>query len=349
MKNNSKYLLFFILGFLAFALYSFISRNNANPKGNVVKYMADEDENEIIEQTLSELSIESLRKRTFPGSKIVVEETLSSATGYDKYIVSYMSDGNRIYALMTIPTGVKPESGWPVVVFNHGYIPPAQYRTTERYVAYQDAFAKAGYITFKSDYRGHGSSEGEPSGAYGSDGYTIDVLNAVSSLKKDSRVDIDNIGMWGHSMGGYITLRSMVTTKDIKVGVIWAGVVGSHAELLNNWRRRSPSLTPRLPTGARRWRDELVESYGTPEKNPKFWDSISATSYMKDISGPVQIHHGTKDTSVPIEFARSLEKRLKDAEKNVELNEYLGDDHNLSQSFSTAIQRSVEFFDRYLK
>ena len=61
---------------------------------------------------------------------------------------------------MTIPTGQRPASGWPVIIFNHGFIPPALYRTTERYVAYVDAIARSGYIVFKSDYRGNGFSEG---------------------------------------------------------------------------------------------------------------------------------------------------------------------------------------------
>lgn len=61
-----------------------------------------------------------------------------------------------------MPNGPRPKSGWPVIIFNHGHIPPAQYRTTERHVAYVDAFARAGYIVFKSDYRGQGSSEGHP-------------------------------------------------------------------------------------------------------------------------------------------------------------------------------------------
>ena len=67
------------------------------------------------------------------------------------------------------PVGVikRPPSGWPVVVFNHGYIPPDQYRTTERYVAYVAAFAHRGYIVFKPDYRGHGFSEGTARGGYG--------------------------------------------------------------------------------------------------------------------------------------------------------------------------------------
>ena len=121
---------------------------------------------------------------------------------YDPLLVSYESDGLKIYALLTVPNGDEPATGWPVVIFNHGYIPPAQYRTTERYVAYVDAFARNGYIVFRSDYRGHGSSEGEARGGYGSPDYTIDVLNAVSSIKRFPDADPNRIGMWGHSMGG---------------------------------------------------------------------------------------------------------------------------------------------------
>jgi len=58
---------------------------------------------------------------------------------------------------------VKPATGWPVIIFNHGYIPPTVYRTTERYLAYVDAFARNGYIVFKPDYRAFGSSQGTPS------------------------------------------------------------------------------------------------------------------------------------------------------------------------------------------
>ena len=49
-----------------------------------------------------------------------------------------MSDGYKIYAVMTVPDGPVPAAGWPAIIFNHGYTAAAQYRTTERYVAYQD-------------------------------------------------------------------------------------------------------------------------------------------------------------------------------------------------------------------
>src|SRR5690606_2633700 len=130
-----------------------------------------------------------------------------------------------------------------------------------------------------------GNSEGEARGGYGSNDYTIDVLNAVSSIKKLPYVDENRIGMWGHSMGGHITLRNMVVNGEIKAGVIWAGVVASYPDLLNNWRRGNN--TPRPQTTRRSsWRNELSEQYGTPETNPEFWNSISANSYLGEISGP---------------------------------------------------------------
>ena len=303
-----------------------------------------------IDEDLQELSIEILKNGKYPGSDIIAEETLQPGSNYKRYLASYLSEGYKIFALLTIPNGIKPENGWPVIVFNHGYIQPSQYRTTEKYIAYTDGFSRNGYIVFRSDYRGHGSSEGEATGGYGSNNYTIDILNAVASIKKFDQADPNKIGMWGHSMGGHITLRSMVVSKDIKAGVIWAGVVASYPDLLSKWRRGSTTPSP-FPTNSTRgsWRIKLTEKYGTPKQNPQFWNSISSNSYLPDISGPLQLHHGTADLSVPVEFSTILTDQMENVGREVELYTYPNDDHNLSGNFSLAMKRSIEFFDKYLK
>jgi len=294
------------------------------------------------------LQIASMRVRDYPGSDIVIEQTLDPGANYSRYLVSYLSEGLKIYALMTIPNGEKPSTGWPVVIFNHGFIPPDVYVTTERYIAYVDLIARSGYIVFRSDYRGHGNSEGNAAGAYSTPDYTVDVLNAVASMKRHADADPNRIGMWGHSMGGYITLRSMVITGDIKAGVIWAGVVGSYPDLLTRWRRGTGSSVPSTPRPGS-WRNTLVGTYGSPEENPEFWNSISANSYLIDLSGPIQLHHGTADADVPLEFSELLFYQMLEAEQYVELYKYDGDNHNISNYFSLAMQRTIEFFDWYVK
>jgi len=337
-------IIFIVLVLAAGILFYKYKNNNVLLENPLIKI------DQVIDVVQHPLEVSYMRKQEYPGSEIMIEDELPAGSNYDRFLTSYQSEGLKIYALLTVPKGDAPEGGWPVIVFNHGYIPPAQYRTTERYVAYTDAFSRNGYVLFRPDYRGHGDSEGEPTGAYYSPGYTIDVLNAVSSIKKYPGVNPEKIGMWGHSMGGSITLRTMVTTSDVKVGVIWAGVVASYEDMATNWRRRTP-FTPSVQEQQvrRPGRQQLIDTYGDFGENPSFWESISPIFHVSEISGPVQIHHGTADAEVPVLFSERLRDAMQVAGKEVEMFTYEGDDHNLSANLGLALQRSVEFFDKYLK
>ena len=284
------------------------------------------------------LQIEMMRQQSYPGSPIIVEQTLTPGANYDQYVVSYQSDGYKIYALMTIPNGTKPATGWPVIVFNHGYIVPSAYRTTEGYVAYVDAIARSGYIVFKSDLRGHGNSEGGNSVddvVYGTPAYTVDVLNAVASLQDYEDADPNRIGMWGHSMGGQLMLRAMVVSQDIKAGVIWAGDIAPYPDLVAAYWG---------------WDNEFIKEYGSLEQNPDFWASVTPNTYLSDLSGPLELHHSTTDEEVPVAWSEALAEACQAVDgPSCELYTYPGDNHNISANFGIAMQRTVAFFDRYVK
>jgi len=336
-------IVFFIL--VVILLLIFIPKTKY-PKKNSQEPQVLEEVTEI-----NPLMISAMRKKNYPGSQIQIEETLASGSNYKQYIASYLSEGLKIYGLLTIPESDKPKEGFPAIIFNHGYIPPEEYRTTERYVAYVDGFARNGYVVFKPDYRGHGNSEGKPEGAYYSPAYTTDVLNALSSVKKLKEVNPQKIGMWGHSLGGNITMRIMVIDRDIKAGVIWSGVVGTYDDMLTRWVRAVPfrPSTSEAQAHVTSIRKQLVEKYGNPSQNSPFWKSIDPHYFLNDISGPIELHHGLADEEVPLSFSKSFYDDLKKAGKTVELYTYEGADHNLSQGFSLAMQRSVEFFEKYLK
>lgn len=307
--------------------------------------------NKVVTMPRNPMSIEFMRQAEYPGSEIAIEETLTPQKTYNRYIASYYSDGLKIYALLLVPGTQKPAGGFPVIVLNHGYIIPGRYTPDGNYVAYSDAFARAGYIVFKPDYRGNGNSEGEPTGAYFSPDYIIDDLNAISSIKKYKDVNPSKIGVWGHSMGGFITLKDIViNTKDIKAAVIWGGVVGTYNDIIYNWQNRVSYKPESLDLRLRNQnRDLLLKTYGTPSENPIFWNSIDPNSFLKDIGVPVQIHVGLADNQVPPDFSKGLYERLYSAGKTVEYFEYPGTNHDINQSFTEAMGHTIDFFNRYLK
>lgn len=345
MLKRNIFILLILLGLVAAAI---LVKNNLLNQGTqkVTSQIPSAQK-----QPLDSLTIAAMRARNYPGSDLKIEQTLADGTNYHQYIASYISDGLKIYGLLTVPAGDRPKTGWPVIIFNHGYIRPSEYRTTERYVAYVDGFARNGYMVFKSDYRGNGSSEGQPEGAYYSPAYTVDVLNALSSLKKYPDADPNKIGMWGHSMGGNITLRSLVVSPDIKAAVIWGGVVGAYDDLMNNWQRRVSYQPPPNELALRnRSRAELIKKYSIPKENPTFWNSIDPNFNLQYVKAPVQLDVGLSDEEVPWQFSEGLKNRLEQAGKSVKYYTYEGADHNISgSSFNIAMQRSIEFFDRYLK
>ena len=302
--------------------------------------------------TSESLSISEMRKKIYPGSEISIVNKLSFNASYDRYVTSYYSDGLKIFSLLTIPKGKAPSGGWPVILFNHGYIAPEVYRTGQRYVSYVDYFARNGYVVFMPDYRGNGLSEGNPEGAYYSPAYATDDLNALASIKKYKDVNPNKIGIWGHSMGGNITLRDLVvdTSGDIKAAVIWGGVVGSYNDLMYNWQHKVKFVpSPRELALRNNNRQRLVDKYGTPVTNPIFWNTLDPTYYLSDINTPLQLHVGGSDEEVPVAFSESLSEKMTSLGKNVEYYVYPGANHNISQGFSLAMKRSLDFFDKYLK
>ena len=299
----------------------------------------------------SELTIASLRAREITGSPITLEQQLANGVGYSQYLASYISEGSKIYGLLTVPFGDPPPGGFKAIVFCHGYIPPDSYQTTERYVAYVGTLASHGFVVFKIDLRGHGNSEGEPTGSYYSPGYTIDAIAALKSLQTLDYVDPQGIGMWGHSMAGNLVMRALLVEPDIKAAVIWAGAVYSYDDFVK-YRINDPSRPPTSgdnPTPSRRRSRALITLYGEPNTAHPFWQAVSLTANIDYLQAPLQIHHAANDTVVNIGYSEELAAVLAQHNKTFEYYRYEGGGHNIdSPYFTDAMTRTVEFFLRYL-
>ncbi len=294
------------------------------------------------------LAITALRSRTYDSPAPIIVENIVSNSSYVKDLVSYTSDGLKIYAVMTTPVGEAPTGGWPVVILNHGYIPPKEYDNTTKYVAYIDTLTRAGYVVFMSDYRGHGQSEGTASGGYYDPGYTIDVLNGIKSVQKYSKVNPNRLYLWGHSMGGNVSMRVRAIEPQIKATVIWAGVAGSYPMIFKEFFGR-PRNTEGTPEQRVRWsssRMRMIEQYGTPSASIPYWRDIDPMTTVATIRSPIQIHHGEADETVPLRVGQLFSDELQTAGVPHELYTYPGENHNINgPSFGVAMQRAIDLYD----
>lgn len=270
---------------------------------------------------------------------------------YDGYLTSYLSEGLTINGLLMIPKGPPPKDGWPAVVFIHGYIIPKEYKTLQNYTYYADHLVTSGLVVFKIDLRGYADSEGDSNGTYYSSDYIIDSLNAYSALQNAGFINSRKIGLWGHSMGGNIVMRTMAIKPDIPAAVIWSGAVYTYTDFVKysvNDKKYQSTLPDEASVG--RMRGKVVDIYGEPSEKSIFWQQVVPTNYLKDFKGALQLHHAADDEVVSVAYSRELNSLLNKTTIPHEYYEYSSGGHNIiGYSYNQAMQNTVEFFKKYLQ
>ncbi len=357
MMKRQRVLVFaflFVLGIFLLGMYLVsqsetkqeIDSNQSNPFSSVSRMILPQPE--FADDPFAFMTIPFLRSRNYQ-STLGELEPASGNSDYSTYITNYSSDELEIQGLLTIPSGDMPQAGWPAIVFVHGYIPPNEYETLERYSEYVHFLARNGFVVFKIDLRGHGESEGEPGGAYYSGDYVIDTLNARAALVRSDFVDPERIGLWGHSMGGNVVFRSLVAQPEIPAAVIWAGAVYTYDDFREYGIQDSSYQPPQSTTSRSQDRQRLFERHGEFDAQNSFWRTVIPTNYVSDLNSSIQVHHAQDDAVVSVRYATNLDSVLDGTSLNHEVWVYQRGGHNITgESFSQAMQRTVEFFREHL-
>lgn len=289
------------------------------------------------EQTMfvpvNKFAIEKLRQRTYEAN-LQFEKELQSRLGFRSEIVSYASDGHKQYALKNTPLSAMPEGGWPLIIVAHGYIEPSKYRLESDYQSVTTPLTRAGFVVMKPDYRGHDKSEGEAGKVWSRVEYAVDVLNLLAGIEKLPDVNSRRIYIWGHSMGGDVALRVVETTDHIKAASLWAPAVYKLPDQVT-WFSRDDS--ERLQTV-----NEELNLILKPDE----YIQVETRENLQYVGIPILVQHAKQDESVPYAWGEELVSKMRAKGIMVKFNSYEGD-HNISQNFSQAIQRDVEFFSNY--
>ena len=105
--------------------------------------------------------------------------------------------GNTMSALLYIPANATPQIPAPGILAIHGYI-----NSRETQDGFAIEFARRGYVVLALDQTGHGYSD-PPAFANGFGG-----PDGLAHLRSLDIVDKNNIGLEGHSMGGWTVLAA---------------------------------------------------------------------------------------------------------------------------------------------
>jgi dipeptidyl aminopeptidase/acylaminoacyl peptidase len=286
------------------------------------------------------LFIENMRNKIIPGNKITVVKLMETNKEYKSYLISYPVEKKILYAMMSIPASKKPVSGFPVVIVNHGYIPPGQYSTLTSYRLVTGYYASNGFLTLKPDYRGFGNSIKEDEGSFfGRIDYVYDVLYLMNATGSIPEADMNNIFMYGHSMGGDVTLRVLEMTGRVKAATLWAPVSAMFPESVLYYMRKRNS--GQSADAARK----ILDAYFSLTDYEKM-SGLANTNY---ITAPLLLHHGTLDDSVPYQWSIELMKRFDHNKIAYQFYSYTGEDHNFSKgSFYKVLKKDADFFKRFL-
>lgn len=112
-------------------------------------------------------------------------------------------DGKKLSALIYRPANASSAAPAPGILAVHGYI-----NSRETQSGFAIEFARRGYVVLAIDQTGHGFSEGTAfSAGFGGPA-------ALRYLRSLAYVDADNIGLAGHSMGGWTGLAAAADFPD---------------------------------------------------------------------------------------------------------------------------------------
>lgn len=237
-------------------------------------------------------------------------------------------------AMLIKPPNFDPKKKYPVLV--HVYAGPQAPRVRNRFGGAQSLWhqmlAQEGYVIWIFDNQSasyRSVKRAWPIHRNFAVNELADIERGVAWLKEHAWVDVDRIGIWGWSYGGYMTAYAMTHSDTFKMGISGAPVT--------DWKNYDSIYTERY--------------MGLPQDNPEGYFSASVLHGKADaLKGDLLLIHGTIDDNVHLNNTVQFVKELQDAGKQFDLMLYPENRHSIRDEKQSAHLRKLmtEFIHDHL-
>lgn len=244
--------------------------------------------------------------------------------------------GHKIYAQVFSPEEVDPNK--PAVVFIHsdGYLQNVHYRWSYHFREYMfnNILVDRGYTVINIDYTGSsGYGRKMRTGIYrhmgGKD--LSDLTDGTNWLIENYDLNPDNIGLYGGSYGGFLTLMGLFTEPEIFKS-------GAALRSVTDWAHYNHGYTSNI--------------LNEPETDEIAYRRSSPIYFAEGFEGHLLMTHGIIDVNVHFQDIIRLTQRLIElGKRDWELAVYPLEDHNFVEpsSWTDQYHRVLELFERTLK
>ncbi len=236
------------------------------------------------------------------------------------------------------PAQLEPGKKYPIVLFVHGagytQNTHARYPYYFREQMFHNLLVQEGFLVLDIDYR---ASEG-----YGRDWRTAiyrqmghpeleDLIDGVNWLVAEQQGDAANVGVYGGSYGGFMTLMALFRAPDVFHA-------GAALRPVTDWTQYNHEYTANI--------------LNSPELDPESHRKSSPIEYADQLRGDLLIAHGMLDDNVFFQDSVRLAQRLIELKKdNWELASYPLERHSFvhADAWLDEYRRVHKLFLRVLK
>lgn len=243
--------------------------------------------------------------------------------------------GDTVYARLYRPA--KPKPNRPAVIFVHGagYLQNVHYWWSQYFREYlfHNLLADRGYTVLDIDYTGSsGYGRDHRTGIYrhmgGKD--LSDQVDGAKLLVEQYGVNAKNIGIYGGSYGGFITLMALFNEPDVFAA-------GAALRSVTDWAHYNHGYTSNI--------------LNEPATDPIAYRRSSPIYFAEGLKGHLLMCHGMVDVNVHFQDIVRLSQRLIELGKdNWELAVYPVEDHGFVEpsSWTDEYKRILKLFEERL-
>lgn len=275
-------------------------------------------------------------------TKTVPDAFLTRQWSVPAFINIPTKDNKTVPAKIYLPANPDKTKKYPMVIFVHGagYLQNVTdgWNNYYREFLFNELLTQKGYVVLDIDYRG--------SAGYGRDWRTDvydflggpdmqDHLDAIDFTVKNYPVNINKIGVYGGSYGGFMAEMLAMRAPERIAAAAALRPVGDW----KNYYASSPVYT--------------AQRLGFPDKNPKGYERSSPISYADKLERPLLILHGMVDDNVHAQDSMQLIEKLIRLGKTqyFEAMLYPAENHSFTRpsSWTDEYERILAFFEKHLK